>query len=136
MVRFAAVILGILGILLSVEVHAQEGQEQAVYFVQPKDGAEVGPDVHVVMGSRGMRVKPAGEFVKGTGHHHLIIDGNPIPEGEVVPKDDHHMHFGKGQTKADIRLKKGEHTLTLQFADGLHRSYGPSLSSTVHITVK
>jgi hypothetical protein len=134
--RFAAVVLGILGVLLPVQVHAQEGQERAVYFVQPADGAEVGPNVHVIMGVRGMKVRPAGEFVKGTGHHHLIIDGSPLPQGKVVPKDDHHMHFGKGQTEADIRLSPGRHTLTLQFADGLHRSYGPALSSTVHITVK
>ena len=71
----------------------------------------------------------------GTGHHHLIVDGQGVPAGEAVPKDDTHIHFGQGQTEHTLELSPGKHTLTLQFADGLHRSYGPALSTTITVEV-
>jgi hypothetical protein len=106
-----------------------------VYFVEPKDGATVQSPVHVVFGVDGMKVAPAGDMTAGTGHHHLIIDGQPVPTGQVVPADATHIHFGKGQTETDVPLTPGKHTLTMQFADGLHRSYGPEMSSTITVTV-
>jgi len=115
---------------------APETEEKPrVFFVAPKDGAEVTSPVHVEMGVEGVKVHPAGEVIEGTGHHHLIIDGSYVPEGQVVPSDATHLHFGKGQTQTDVKLSKGEHTLTLQFANGKHESFGKSLSATIHITV-
>jgi len=108
----------------------------SVSFVEPKDAAKVGQDVHVVMAVEGMRVHKAGKLIKGTGHHHLIIDGAYVPKGEVVSKDATHQHFGKGQTQTTLHLTPGEHTLTLQFADGHHQSYGKSMSQTIHVDVK
>ena len=64
-------------------------------------------------------------MLEGTGHHHLIVDGKAVPKGSVVPADATHMHFGKGQTETTLKLPPGKHTLTLQFADGAHQSYGP-----------
>jgi hypothetical protein len=58
-----------------------------------------------------------------------------MPEGQAIPADDMHLHFGKGQTETEVTLKPGEHKLTLQFADGAHRSYGPKMSKTIKITV-
>lgn len=113
-----------------------------VLFVEPQNGATVrGPlvdgkvVVHVRMGVEGIEVRPAGEQVDGTGHHHVIVDGQGIPLGDAVPKDETHLHFGQGQTEADVPLAPGSHTLTLQFADGAHLSYGPQLASTVKIQV-
>jgi hypothetical protein len=34
-----------------------------------------------------------------------------------------------------MELAPGEHTLTLQFADGAHMSYGPTLASTIKVKV-
>ncbi len=107
-----------------------------VDFAQPKDGAELGRTFKVVMQVHGMQVHKAGELIEGTGHHHLIIDGGFIPRGETVPKDATHLHFGKGQTETMLTLNPGEHTLTLQFADGHHQSYGKALSKTIHVHVK
>jgi hypothetical protein len=113
-----------------------------VFFVSPSDGAEVKGaltdgkvKVPVKMGVANIVVQPAGEVVKGTGHHHIIVDGAGIPLGTVVPKDETHLHYGKGQTEAELVLPPGEHSLTLQFADGIHLSYGPALSSTIKIKV-
>jgi hypothetical protein len=113
-------------------------------------------------------------------------------EGEAIPFDDAHKHFGKGQTEADLELApvsdarcvhtcarvsrrelllplarlrcapllpgnerlcaatparrsarcrctptpQGKHTLTLQFADALHQSYGPKWASAITVNVK
>jgi len=105
-------------------------------FISPKDGDTVSSNFAVKMGIKGMKVHKAGDLIDGTGHHHLIIDGAYIPENTTVPKDAQHIHFGKGQTETTIQLKPGKHTLTLQFADGHHQSYGKVMSKTIHITVK
>jgi hypothetical protein len=105
-------------------------------FISPKDGDTVSSPLSIQMGITGMKVHQAGDIIEGTGHHHLIIDGAYIPENEVVPADNQHIHFGKGQTDTMVKLKPGKHTLTLQFADGHHQSYGKVMSKTIHITVK
>ena len=50
-------------------------------------------------------------------------------------RDRTHIHFGGGQTEADVELTPGEHTLTLQFANGMHQSYGADWSKTITVTV-
>lgn len=113
-----------------------------VFFVTPADGANLSGPLEegklkfpVTMGVENILVRPAGEIVKGTGHHHIIVDGQGIPLGTAVPKDETHLHFGQGQTSAELALAPGEHTLTLQFADGAHMSYGPTLASTIKVKV-
>ncbi len=107
-----------------------------VMFVEPADGATVKSPVMVKMGVEGMKVQPAGELTEGTGHHHIIVDSEPVPFGTAVPADETHIHFGKGQTETELELEPGEHTLMLQFADGAHRSYGEPLSAKITITVE
>lgn len=114
----------------------EEKPNGKIMFVSPQAGAKVKSPVKVEMGLEGMTVLPAGEMKENSGHHHLIIDGKPIPTGDVVPKDETHIHFGKGQTSTEVPLKPGKHSLTLQFADGAHKSYGPDLSSTIEIDVE
>ena len=111
-------------------------QAASVSFVQPTDGASVSNPVHVVFRVEGMKIAPAGTMTDGTGHHHLLVDGKPLPKGEVIPANDKSLHFGKGQTETDLTLPPGDHTLTLQFGDGGHRSYGPDLSKTITVHVK
>ena len=108
----------------------------AVYFVEPSDGATVPQDFRVVMDVRGKTIAPAGDMSANTGHHHLLIDADPVREGDVIPVDASHMHFGKGQTETMVKLAPGSHTLQLQLADGAHRSFGPAMSSTIHVVVK
>jgi hypothetical protein len=107
-----------------------------VTFTQPKDGKEVKSKFKAKFKIEGMKIKPAGKVEIGTGHHHIIVDGAAIPKGQVVPKDEKNLHYGKGETSADLTLTPGTHTLTLQFADGNHLSYGPELSQTITIKVK
>jgi hypothetical protein len=113
-----------------------------VFFVEPADGAKVqGPlengkvAVHVKMGAEGIAIKPAGAVEAGSGHHHILVDADAEPVATIVPKDEQHLHFGQGQTEATLALAPGEHTLRLQLADGIHRSYGPALAASIKVTV-
>tara|TARA_B100000749_G_scaffold280896_1_gene280713 strand:+ start:84151 stop:84555 length:405 start_codon:yes stop_codon:yes gene_type:complete len=107
-----------------------------VFFANLKDGQTVKSPLKIQFGIEGMKVIPAGKLEKGTGHHHLIIDGKPVATGKVVPADKTHIHYGKGQTEDTVELSKGKHTLTLQFADGAHRSYGEKLRAVITVTVE
>ena len=109
---------------------------QSVSFVEPADGATVASPFKVKFAVAGMDVKPAGDMSANTGHHHLIINGTAIKAGESVPFDETHMHFGKGQTETELKLAPGKYTLTMQFANGAHQSYGAPLSKTINVTVK
>jgi hypothetical protein len=109
---------------------------QSVSFIEPVDGAIVTSPFKVKFGVAGMEVKPAGEMAAKTGHHHLLINKESVKAGESVPADESHLHYGKGQTEADIKLAPGQYKLTMQFADGLHRSYGAPLSTSINVTVK
>ncbi|MDQ6998192.1 MAG: DUF4399 domain-containing protein [Mariprofundus sp.] len=130
------IILAALTVLPLMQACSSADTTSSVELVLPKDGAEVSQAVNVVMAAHGMKVHKAGELIEGTGHHHLIVDGAFIPKGEVVPKDETHKHFGKGQSETVLNLMPGDHTLTLQFADGHHQSYGKAMSQTIKLHVK
>jgi hypothetical protein len=107
-----------------------------VYFAEPADGTTVSSPFKVRFGIDEMKLAPAGDMSASTGHHHLIVDGQAVPVNEVVASDPTHLHFGKMQTETTLTLPPGEHTLTLQFANGAHQSYGPELSQTIKVVVK
>jgi len=111
-------------------------QSNSVDFAEPKNGATLTSPFKVKMLVTGMKINPAGDMTANTGHHHLIVNGGPIKEGESIPFNDTHLHFGKGQTETDLSLPSGKYRLTLQFANGAHQSYGPSMSKTIEIIVK
>lgn len=122
--------------LFSLPVLAGES-EISLYFIQPQDGVVVESPLRVVFGLRGMGVAPAGVAQPNTGHHHLLIDTELPPLDEPVPSDEHHRHFGGGQTETIIELSPGKHTLQLLFADQNHRPHDPPVvSEKITITVK
>jgi len=110
----------------------------SVYIVSPKDGAKVKSPVTVVFGLKGMGIAPAGIKFDNSGHHHLLIDADaPADLSQALPNDEHHMHFGKGQTEASVELKPGKHTLQLLLADALHTPHDPAvISKKITITVE
>lgn len=108
-----------------------------VYFKNLKDGDKIASPFKVEMGVDNMRVDTAnGIILPASGHHHILIGLDSVAAGTVVPKDSTHLHFGKAQTSTELVLQPGNYKLTLQFADGLHRSYGSKLTQSVNVTVK
>jgi hypothetical protein len=133
--RIELPVIFIAALLLFVGCGKKEAPKAKVFFAEPKDGAEIKGPVKVVMVVEGMKIQPAGEVVEGTGHHHILLNQDFFPPGQVIPTDDTHRHFGKGDTEAVLDLPPGDYKLTLQFADGLHRSYGKESSATINIKV-
>lgn len=120
-------------------------RDQRVFFVNLTDGQEIRLPFVVKFGVEGMDVEPALGVVPNKGHHHLLIDKAAVPAGTMVPMgqdSEGYFHFGKGQTSDTLNLEKypmltpGKHVLRLQFANGLHSSYGQGMSSSVSIVVR
>jgi len=116
-----------------------------VYFVNIQDGAEVSSPFRVIFGLSGMGVAPAGTEKANTGHHHLLIDRPPLGKGAEgadelnygLPADEHHRHFGGGQTEVMLELAPGKHTLQLVMGDAGHVPHArPVTSPVITITVK
>jgi len=127
--------------MLSTATFATAGETPApddakVYFINIKDGDTITSPVTIRFGLSGMGIAPAGTEMPNTGHHHLIIDEKLEGEAlnEAIPVDEHHMHFGKGQTEAAVTLSKGKHTLQLLLGDWSHVPHKPPVMSDV-ITV-
>jgi hypothetical protein len=108
-----------------------------LYFISPADGDTVASPVTVRFGLRGMGIAPAGVAMQNTGHHHLLIDAAAPAFNMPVPADASHVHFGKGQTEAQVTLTPGKHTLQLLLADHLHIPHDPPVvSKPITITVR
>ncbi|MGI0116148.1 DUF4399 domain-containing protein [Zooshikella sp. RANM57] len=115
---------------------APEGAE--VYFISPQDGETVSKTVTVKFGLKGMGVAPAGIKKEATGHHHLLIDVDKLPDmKQPLPANEHIKHFGGGQTETTITLKPGKHTLQLLLGNYLHIPHDkPIMSKKITVTVK
>ena len=108
-----------------------------VYFIEPKDGAEIAGPITVKMGLVGMGVAPAGVEKKDTGHHHIFVDDKLTDLMGPMPADDKHRHFGAGQTETVITLAPGKHTLQLVLGDHNHIPHNAAVvSEVITITVK
>lgn len=129
--------------LAAQETPAPEGAE--VYFVNLEDGAKVTSPLTVIFGLKGMGVAPAGTEKAATGHHHLLVNRPPFGQGDGgaeelsygLPADDHHKHFGGGQTQVTLDLPPGQHTLQLVMGDANHVPHDPPvMSEVITITVE
>lgn len=109
-----------------------------VYFISPKDGDVVGKEFKVVFGLKGMGVAPAGIDLPNTGHHHLLVNVEKLPDFNLpVPADENHKHYGKGQTETTLKLPPGKHTLQLLLGNYLHIPHDKEvISKKITVTVK
>ncbi|MDP3257253.1 MAG: DUF4399 domain-containing protein [Bosea sp. (in: a-proteobacteria)] len=122
---------------ITVEV-LDEPQEKArvaaapgarVFFVDLVDGATIPTRSIIRFGTEGVALSPAGTPRPNGGHHHLLIDTELPPLDHEIPSDFNHVHFGRGQTEAEITLPPGEHTLQLLLGDHDHVPHDPPVMS-------
>ena len=138
--RFAGVLLAIPLTLAAVGAAAEVQRTAAppgakVYFIQPADGSTVPQTFTVKFGLENMGVAPAGTDKPATGHHHLLIDRDLPPLDQPMGGDI--MHFGGGQTEAQVTLPPGTHTLQLLLGDMNHVPHDPPIySDKITITVQ
>ena len=122
----------------ATEEAAPEAMPARVMIVEPANGAEVdaGP-VRVVMEVENLLVVPAGNMDAGTGHHHLVVNGDidwtlPIPNDPGV-----HYHMGQAETEFTLEdLPSGEHRIIAVVADGVHIPLDPPVADTITIVVR
>ena len=111
---------------------------RSVNFSNVQNGDTVPSTFTYQFAVTGYELSPAKEgLLPGTGHHHVIIDDPKgfVAKGIAIPFDATHKHYGKAQTEGEIELEKGTHTITLQFANALHESYGKDFAKTITVTV-
>lgn len=118
---------------------------QKVFFPNLKEGQTIKLPFIIKFGVEGMEVKPAMGVEPNVGHHHIVIDHGAIQANTMFPMQkeaEGYYHFGKGQLQDTFSKAKypiltpGKHTVTLQFANSMHMSYGPAMSKTININVK
>ena len=64
------------------------------------------------------------------GHQRVLLIDADLPNLErPIPNDENHLHFGTGQTEAEVTLQPGPHKLQLLFADAHHIPHEPPLYS-------
>jgi len=140
MITFKKILLGLTLTLSALKpaLATESADDAKLYFITPADGAELTSPITVKFGLSGMGVAPAGIDKKNTGHHHLLIDLDTLPNMSLpLPNDSQHKHFGGGQTETSLKLAPGKHTLQLLLGDMNHMPHTPSvLSSKITITVK
>ena len=107
------------------------------YIISPKDGKTVGKKFTVRFGLKGMGIAPAAIDKENTGHHHLLIDVDKLPNLDLpLVATDSIRHFGGGQTEVQLELPPGKHTLQLVLGDWIHLAHDPPvLSKKITITV-
>ena len=129
--------------------------EHELFFIEPSNGFKTNESKFKVrFGSKNILISPAGVEVNKkdpcyvSGHHHLIINSSynvddnkdvPIPFARNI------LHFGGGQTEAELSLQPGKYTLQLVLGDYQHKPvnpvgsgqhYGPIVSNVIEIEIQ
>ena len=130
--------ISVLAIAINAQTLSPAAENAKAFIIEPKDGAVVTSPVTVKFGLKNMTVIPAGVEHTNSGHHHLLVDVDKLPDmHQPIPADANHIHFGKGQTETSLELAPGKHTLQLLLGDHLHRPHDkPVLSKKITVTVK
>jgi len=114
----------------------KECNEHELFFIEPSNGFKTDkPKFKVKFGTKNISISPAGIEVKKidpcrvSGHHHLIINNSydvddnkeaPIPFAKNI------LHFGGGQTEAELNLQPGKYKLQLVLGDYQHKPVNSS----------
>jgi hypothetical protein len=134
-----AVVLTVFPLMLT-SCGRSESTGPRVFFVQPQDGATVKSPVTLEFGVENYQVAavPAGTVTESrpnVGHHHVGVDADCLPPGTEIPRASPWVHFGDGKNVIDMQLPPGQHRLTLQIGDDLHRTQ-EGLCSTITVNVE
>ena len=124
-------------ILLAFLISGWISSSPEVYFIEPKNGDVVSNTFTVKFGLSNFGIAPAGYNIPMTGHHHLLINVD-LPEdlSQPIAADKNHIHFGLGQTEAEITLDKGAYRLRLLMGNYLHIPHdNPLFSEEIIIIV-
>ena len=113
-------------------------KNKRLFFITPSNGEDVTNPVTIRFGIVGMEIAPAGKNKPMSGHNHLLVNVEKLPNMKSpIPADKNHLHFGKGQTETQLNLPSGRHTLQLLLGDYMHVPHEkPLISDKIEIIVK
>jgi len=109
--------------LLSITSLSYSGnnEEKSIKLEGVENGKTYSSPIKLNFIIKNMRVLKAGVNEKNSGHHHLLINLKDLPDLKLsLPMTKNIIHFGKGQTSTNLKLKPGKHTIQLLFADYSH----------------
>lgn len=128
----------LLAITQAIYIELLSAEPRKVFFIKPLDKEHVTNPVIIEFGVKGMKIVPAGADEPMSGHHHLLLNIDKLPNMKYpIPADENHLHFGKGQTQTKLNLPPGKHTLQLLLGNHLHIPHEvPLISEKIEIIVK
>jgi hypothetical protein len=110
----------------------------AAEILAPADGDTVSLPVTIRLAATGVMIAPAsGVREEGIGHHHLLVDVDPTPDGEPVPAMPGYVHLGSGVSEYVVdSLAPGEHRIIAILAWGDHVPILGARRDTVRVVVR
>ncbi len=113
-------------------------KDAKAYIASPNNGQTVYNPVNVRFGLKGMGIAPAGMEMANTGHFHILLDEEKLPDlNKPMPFGAHHLHYSNGHIEASLELSPGKHTLQLIMGDHQHIPHKPPIiSKKITIVVK
>ncbi len=113
-----------------------EAAKPGVRITKPADNTTVkGNTVSLDLAPVGVSiVKADGDTTGKSGHFHIFIDRDPVPAGQVIPKEPGIVHSAADPTLL-TGLSPGSHTISVVLGDGVHTRIGNSVS-TIKVTVE
>ena len=137
-IKFCALLVLTSFSMATLSTAAEEVGAPRVFIISPENGATVTSPVEVVFGIENFTLAKAGDNPPNSGHHHLLIDLEELPElDKPLPANDNVKHFGGAQTSTTVELSAGTHTLQLLLGDYQHIPHAAPLVSekiTIEVT--
>ncbi len=109
-----------------------------VFVIAPEEGSTVSSPVTMEFGHEHFTIEPITDPLtvhEGAGHHHIGLDTDCLPVGEIIPQASPWVHFGDGSNTIEMQLEPGPHRVCLQIGDGEHRTL-EGMSAEVTFTVE
>lgn len=110
----------------------------AVEILAPAAGDTITLPFTLRLSATGVTIAPAsGVREEGIGHHHILINLDPTPEGEPIPAAPGYVHLGSGVSEYVLdALPPGEHRIIAILAWGDHVPMTGSVRDTVRFVVR
>lgn len=104
---------------------ATRTEPPSLRIASPADGEAVGGNVvELDMEVENLRIAKADGDTSGrTGHFHVFIDRDPVPEGSIIPREPGIIHTTEDPIMV-TGLPVGEHNIRVVLGDGTHKRIG------------
>lgn len=110
--------------------------DEQLYFISPKDGETVATTFTVVLGVKGAAL--TNDRALYPVQAHLLVDVDALQDFALpLPSMRNIHHFDGAETKLQLTLPRGKHTLQLILTDAMHVPHiNPVLSEKITVMVR